>query len=147
MAAAAMFFCLVVGISDGDTLTASMRGLSPRQSRDAQSPSIRDRGTREGSTFGTRSRQHLAITCFGKRATVAPVAVGGGRDRYGRTIARVACAGTEANAEQFDQAWRGSMTATLSMYAAQGDARAAHRGLWADAHPVEPWERRKLRRR
>lgn len=54
--------------------------------------------------FGTRSRQWLAALCFNKEAQLETA----GKDRNGRTIATVHCAGINANAEQIRQglAWR-----------------------------------------
>jgi transposase len=46
--------------------------------------------------FGQRSRQHLAGICAEQLATIKPQTT----DRYGRTVARVECRGTDANAEQ-----------------------------------------------
>ena len=67
-------------------------------------------------------------------------------DRYGRTVACVICDGVGANAEQV----RAGMAWVLDKYitdhgpyAAQAEARAAKRGLWADAVPVAPWGWRK----
>jgi micrococcal nuclease len=65
----AALLCLVVGISDGDTL-------------------------RKAQPFGQRSKELLSTLCFQKHAEIRPST----RDRYGRTVARVICAGTDANA-------------------------------------------------
>ena len=46
--------------------------------------------------FGTRSRQSLAELCHAKDARIDVR----GKDRYGRTLGRVSCAGVDANAEQ-----------------------------------------------
>ena len=70
------------------------------------------------------------------------------RDRYGRTIGRVSCAGIDANAEHVRRgmAWVFDRYATdRRLYAIQDEARAARRGLWSDAAPVPPWEYRAKR--
>jgi endonuclease YncB( thermonuclease family) len=46
--------------------------------------------------FGTRSRQSLSEICGGKDAQVGDR----GKDRFGRTLGQVNCAGVDANAEQ-----------------------------------------------
>jgi endonuclease YncB( thermonuclease family) len=46
--------------------------------------------------FGNASRLSLTVTCIGKAAAVLPT----GKDRDGRVLGRVRCAGTDANAEQ-----------------------------------------------
>ena len=69
-------------------------------------------------------------------------------DRYGRTVARVLCDVTDANAEQVraGMAWVFDKYVTdRGLYAVQDEARAARRGLWADRDPVTPWEWRKAR--
>jgi len=96
----------------------------------------------KGQAFGNRSKQHLSETCFRKQADVRPQT----RDRYGRTVACVICDGVDANAEQVraGMAWVLDKYITdHGLYAAQAEARAAKRGLWADAVPVAPWGWRK----
>jgi endonuclease YncB( thermonuclease family) len=68
--------------------------------------------------------------------------------RYGRTVARVICDGTDANAEMVraGMAWVFDKYVTdRSLYSVQAEAREARRGLWADAAPVPPWEWRQSR--
>ncbi len=80
--------------------------------------------------------------CFGKTATLADK----GKDRYGRTLARVTCDGIDANAEQVHRglAWVYDRYVTdKGLYAVQTEAKAQRRGLWADANPVPPWEWRR----
>ncbi len=68
-----------------------------------------------------------------------------GTDRYRRTLAAVECGGGYASEAQVragyawaEQAPRGSLIPVL-----ESSARAAHRGLWADAAPVKPADWRK----
>lgn len=96
--------------------------------------------------FGRRSREHLAALCFQQPAEIRPIAAGGGRDRYGRTVAHVSCRGHDANAEQVKagMAWVFDRYVTdPALYKLQDEARTARRGLWADAQPVPPWEWRR----
>ena len=70
-------------------------------------------------------------------------------DRYGRTVARVRCHGVDACEQQLrtGMAWVFDRYVTdRSLYRLQDEARAAHRGLWADAQPVAPWEWRRATR-
>ena len=72
-----------------------------------------------------------------------------GKDRYGRTLARVTCDGFDANAEQVRRgmAWVYDRYVTdKSLYAVQEKAKAERRGLWHDDKPVPPWEWRKDKR-
>lgn len=96
--------------------------------------------------FGTRSKQSLSDLCYNKTATVVPVS----RDRYGRTVARVSCDGSDANAEQVNRgmAWVYDRYATdKTLYQAQAEAMSSGRGLWSDIAPVPPWEWRRDKRR
>jgi endonuclease YncB( thermonuclease family) len=92
--------------------------------------------------FGQRSKQSLSDMCFGKPARL----VSQGEDRYGRTLARIYCSGTDANREQVRRgmAWVYDRYVTdRSLYSDQDEARSAKRGLWSDAHPIPPWEWRR----
>lgn len=130
----AVLLCLVVAITDGDTLRARC-GESPEmvvRLAEIDAPEKRQ-------AFGERSRQHLAELCFQKRAEIRPKV----RDRYGRTVARVTCEGKDANAEQVrtGMAWANIRYLTdVAIKKLEADARGDHRGLWADAAPVAPWD-------
>jgi endonuclease YncB( thermonuclease family) len=130
----------VVAIADGDTLTVlvSREQIKVRLS-DIDAPEHKQ-------PFGTRSRQSLAELCHGKAATVSDR----GKDRYGRTLGAVICAGVDANAEQVRRgmAWVYEQYAPKGspLYAMQREAKAAQRGLWRDARPVPPWEWRRSRK-
>ena len=137
---AALLLCTVVGVSDGDTLTARCN---------AQTITVRLAevdAPEKAQPFGNRSRQHLAALCFQQRAEVRPIAANGGVDRYGRTVAHVACNGKDANTAQVQAGLAWVFDRYVSdgwLYWAQEDARAARRGLWSDAQPVAPWEWRR----
>src|SRR2546426_11259889 len=80
----------VVNVHDGDTLTVLVERTQVRvRLVDIDAPELKQ-------AFGKRSRQSLADICAGKVADVAER----GKDRYRRTLGRVTCAGTDANAEQ-----------------------------------------------
>lgn len=126
----------VIGISDGDTLTV----LIAQQQIKVRLVEIDAPET--GQTFGNRSKQSLSALCFNKQARLEDK----GKDRYGRTLARVYCDGIDANAEQVRRgmAWVYDRYVTdRSLYALQGEAKEARRGLWADAEPMPPWEWRR----
>ncbi len=95
-----------------------------------------------GQAFGTVSRKALGDLIQGKTVEIEEV----DRDRYGRVVAKVRVGGVYVNREQVanGHAWR------YVQYDKRGEftqveqaARAARKGLWADAHPVPPWEWRK----
>lgn len=142
MPSTAILACLVIGIADGDTLTARCETDVGRTSIVIRLAEI---DAPEGKqAFGRRSRQHLAKLCFKKPAHVTPQAI----DRYGRTVAYVLCDRTDANIEQVraGMAWaytRYTSDATLS--ALEKQARDQRVGLWGDPAPVAPWEWRRSR--
>ena len=129
----------VVAVADGDTITVL---------KDIQQVKVRLTeidAPEKKQAFGNRSKQSLSDLCFGKTATLADK----GKDRYGRTLARVTCDGVDANAEQVKRgmAWVYDRYVTdKSLYAVQDVARRGHLGLWHDDHPVPPWEWRKAKR-
>jgi endonuclease YncB( thermonuclease family) len=97
----------------------------------------------KGQAYGNASRQSLIAICGDELASVHA----SGKDRNGRTLARVSCNGTHAGAEQVRRgmAWvfERYAPADSPLYAVQTEARAARRGLWAQPEPVPPWEWRK----
>lgn len=124
----------VVGVIDGDTLTIVDVSRHEHRIRlaDIDAPE-------KGQPFGQRSKQSLSDICFGRQAIIEDR----GRDRYGRIIGRVRCAGIDASAEQIRRgmAWVFERYATdAGLYAVQNDAKALRRGLWRDPAPVAPWQ-------
>ncbi len=135
-AAHADFTGKVVAVADGDTITV-MRDLVPVKLRllEIDAPEKKQ-------AFGARSKQSLSDLCFNKTATL----IEKGRDRYGRTLARVSCEGVDANAEQVRRgmAWVYDRYVTdRALYAVQTEARDAGRGLWSDPDAVPPWQWRR----
>jgi endonuclease YncB( thermonuclease family) len=94
--------------------------------------------------FGKQSQSSLTAICANKVARVEWTE----KDRNGRTLGRVWCAGIDANAEQVRRgmAWVfDRYMKDRSLYPLQDQARAARRGLWADPTPLPPWEWRQAR--
>lgn len=130
----------VVSVHDGDTVMCIDDDKAQHKVRlfGIDAPEI-------GQAFGTKSRDKLAALAKGRTVEVEVQ----GEDRYGRTLARLEADGEDVNREMVKAglAWhyaRYSDDATLA--AAQRDARAAKRGLWADKKPVPPWEWRATER-
>lgn len=101
--------------------------------------------------FGNRSRLHLGALVFGKQVTAdCPK-----KDRYKRAVCRLEVDGVDANLAQIEagMAWhykayaREQSPADRWRYTkAEGRAREARQGLWADRAPVAPWDFRKARK-
>ena len=131
---------LVTEVQDGDTLTL-VNGQSTYKIRlaDIDAPEWKQ-------AYGQDSRASLFHMCGQKSATAETQ----GEDRYGRTLARVTCAGVDANAEQVRRGWAWVYVRyapkNSPLNALECDARLGKHGLWADTDPVPPWEWRRARR-
>jgi endonuclease YncB( thermonuclease family) len=127
----------VVSVHDGDTLTVLDAGKTQHK--------IRLHGIDAPETkqaFGNVARKALADLVFGNDVDVEVI----DQDRYGREVGKVHVGGRYVNSEMVRQglAWR------YVQYDKRGEftqveqaAMAARKGLWADAHPVAPWDWRK----
>lgn len=130
----------VVAIADGDTIT--VLDASNVQHR------IRLQGVdapEHRQAFGTVSRTHLGDLVFGKTVTVEYSKT----DQYGRIVGKVLLAGRDICLEQVEagMAWHYKQyqdeqtPEDRKLYAqAEDAARATQKGLWADAHPIPPWD-------
>jgi endonuclease YncB( thermonuclease family) len=128
---------LVVSVHDGDTLTVLVERQQIKvRLAEIDAPELRQ-------PFGNRSKQSLAELCFQVTAKVEQIA----RDRYGRSVGKVECAGVDAGAHQVatGMAWVYDRYSKPSspLYRLQDGAKAARRGLWAESEPVPPWEWRR----
>jgi len=135
---AALLICAVVGISDGDTLTARCRTAHTPATIKVRLADID--APERAQRFGQRSRRHLSEICWRKTAGIKPVSI----DQYGRTVAYVTCDRIDAGAEQVraGMAWVAVHFASRNsgLYAIEREARSARRGLWIDNTPTAPWE-------
>jgi micrococcal nuclease len=141
MPATALLACFVIGIADGDTLTARCDTADVR----ATNIVVRLAGIdapEKRQAFGQRSRQNLAALCFKKQAKVHVVTT----DRYGRKVGHVVCDQVDANAEQVRAGMAWAYTRYLvdeSTARLERQARERRVGLWADPAPVAPWDWRR----
>lgn len=137
----AALFCLVVAVSDGDTLSARC-GASVLRVRIAAIDAPESR-----QAFGTQARQQLQRLCLRQRARIEPL----NQDAYGRTVANVRCAGTDVASAQVRAglAWVYTPYARQHPHLAplQRQAQSAHLGLWAQRRPLAPWRYRQRHQR
>lgn len=139
----ASLLCLVVAISDGDTLTVRCGAPGAYQQVKVRVAAIDAPESRQA--FGQKSRQNLARLCFRQRATLRPVE----EDSYGRTVAHVRCAGTDVATAQV----RAGLAWVYTPYAEprpelaglQRQARSSRQGLWSQKRPLAPWTYRNRR--
>jgi micrococcal nuclease len=126
----------VIGIADGDTMTVLVNNKSVKiRLANIDAPEKKQ-------AFGQRSKESLSELCWGKDAQYEKQAI----DRYKRTVAVVTCGKIGVNREQV----RRGMAWVYTKYnqdpfqiAIQESAQEQKRGLWADTHPVPPWEFRR----
>lgn len=136
----AALLCLVIAITDGDTLTARCGEPGAYAQVTVRISAIDAPEKRQA--FGQVSRQHLAKLCFEQVANITPRT----HDRYGRTVGDVECQGQNVATEQV----RSGMAWFYVKYGKghehlrglEAEARQARRGLWAQ-EAVAPWEWRK----
>ncbi len=127
------FTGMVVSVADGDTITVL------RDRTQVKVRLLEIDAPEKAQAFGTKSKESLSEMCLGKAAELADK----GKDRYGRTLARVSCDGVDANADQVRRgmAWVYDRYVTdKTLYAVQEEAKEERRGLWHDDKPVPPWE-------
>ena len=98
----------------------------------------------KGQAYGKRAKQAASELVFGKEVTLQTY----GKDKYGRTIADVLLPdGTNVNHTLVKDGWcwwyRKYAPRDVILEELETRARAVGIGLWADPHPVPPWEWRK----
>ena len=131
----------VVSVLDGDTIEVLHRQRPER---------IRLSGIdcpEKGQAFGKRAKHAASDLTFGREVTLQTF----GKDKYGRTLGDVFLLdGTNVNQELVKQGWcwwyRKYAPEDTVLEGLENEAREGRKGLWADLHPVPPWEWRKRNR-
>lgn len=135
---AATLLCLVIAISDGDSLSVRCDGQKPQRVRVAaiDAPELRQ-------AFGQRARQNLARLCFRQKARLYTL----GHDTYGRVLAHVRCGGQNVAAAQVRAGLAWVYTPHAKQHprlaALQQQARQSRTGLWSQRRPTAPWDYRR----
>lgn len=127
----------VVGVHDGDSITVLTADKVQVKVRleGIDAPELKQ-------AFGNTAKAALSGLVFEKPVVVNVT----GKDRYKRTLGVVMVGGVNANLElvRLGMAWRyDKYSKDAALLAAQNEAKAAKRGLWADSDPVPPWAWRK----
>lgn len=130
----------VVAIKDGDTISL----LYNRQTLTIRLEHIDC--PEKGQSYGTRARQFISDSCFGKNVTVT----GTRFDRNKRLLGVVTTvAGTNINKALVEAglAWHYRQYSSDSSYSLlEKQARLQRKGLWAENKPTPPWNWRKRNR-
>lgn len=137
---------LVVGISDGDTVTVLGDFSGTREQKRVRLTEIDTPERRQ--PWGTRARQALADKVFQRRIQLASE----GEDRYGRLLGRLYLGDRDINREMVREghAWvYRRYSSDVSLLEDEQAAQQARAGLWSlpDAQRVPPWEWRRGSRR
>lgn len=148
----------VVGVADGDTLTVLAPGNQQIRVRLAGIDA-----PEKAQLNGHKAKEHLTALVFNRAVRID----GGKLDRYGRRVAKVWATDPDCQGNactyvldvglrqvQSGLAWwyrqyarEQSSEDQVSYAQAEGRAKAARRGLWADREVMAPWEWRAGRRR
>lgn len=134
----AVLLCLVIAVSDGDSLKVRCPQRQELRVRIASmdAPELRQ-------AYGQQSRRQLYQWCYRQQAQITVK----GTDRYRRTLAEVRCKGQDMATLQVrtglawvytPHAYRYPQLATL-----QEQARASGIGLWRQKRPLPPWDYRR----
>lgn len=133
----AAVLCLVVGITDGDTVKLRCGDAAEEKVRLLQIDAPEKK-----QAFGTQAKKALSELAYEKTVHLER----SGTDRYGRTLGRVSLDGTDLNVEMV---WRGfawcyrRYLSDPSCLAIEEDARRHRHGLWVEASPIAPWDFRR----
>ena len=126
----------VVAVHDGDTITVRSDITTKIRLFGIDAPELKQ-------PHGQASKQALSGMVFGKTVTVTPA----NKDRYGRTVAQIKANGIDVNNRMVEMgaAWWYTDYAKNDTVKQQlqSDAQGHKRGLWADPHPMPPWDFRK----
>jgi endonuclease YncB( thermonuclease family) len=146
---------VVVGVSDGDTVTVLDANKSQHKIRVAGIDA-----PEKAQPFGQRAKERMSTLVFGKEVRLE----GDKQDRYGRTVAKMwvsppdcqRCpqtldAGlavlTSGLAWHYKKYQNEQSTEDRERYAfSEKEARLKRIGLWSEPVPVPPWDWRKARR-
>ena len=131
----------VVSVLDGDTIEV-LHNTHPER--------VRLSGIdcpEKGQAFANRAKQAASTFVFGRDVVLQTH----GQDKYGRTLTDVFLRdGTNVNHALVKEGWcwwyRKYATGDRVLEGFETEARERRRGLWADPHPVPPWEWRKRSR-
>ena len=126
--------CLVVGVSDGDTITVRC-GDQPQE----RIRLLEIDAPEKKQAYGQKAKQALSVLIFGKEITVEEA----GHDRYKRTLAHLKLDGLDVNREMVKLGYAWCYRQYLKDRTCLDDeeqAREEKIGLWADKDPMPPWQ-------
>lgn len=132
--------CMVVGVTDGDTVTVRCRDQPQEKVRLSQIDA-----PERSQAFGHRAKEALSDLVYGKEVELQPLKL----DRYGRTVGALSINGRNVEWQLVEGGWAWcyeKYLTDLSCRGLQTSAQRARRGLWVDPQPIPPWEYRRSKR-
>ncbi len=134
MSAAAALLCLVVGVTDGDTIKVRCGDEPQERIRlvEIDAPEKRQ-------PYGHKAKEALSDLIYNKEITV----VRKGTDRYKRTLGQLSLDGVDINRQMVREGYAWCYRQYLkdkSCLQDEAEAREAKKGLWQDPDPQPPWE-------
>lgn len=132
----------VTSVTDGDTLKFKTRRFQIKKEvgrLDAiDAPELKQ-------PYGKEAKEFLTGLVDGKTVQLQRLS----KDKYGRTICRVAVQSLDVSTEMIRMGWAwhySQYNDEPALAALEKEAREAKRGLWQDPNPIPPWEYRKAKR-
>ena len=129
---------MVVGVSDGDTITV----LDDMDQGKFRIRLDKIDAPEKKQAFGNKAKQYLSALIFGKKVTIRFKSI----DNYGRILGIVSLDGAEINLQMVQNgfAWHYNYYDKTPAYMeAEKQARAEQKGLWQDPAPINPFDYRK----
>lgn len=134
MNTASFLLCLVIGISDGDTITARCGDMPQLKVRLAEIDAPEKK-----QAYGKQAKQTLSNMIYMQEILIDPL----GKDRYGRTLGYISHGDTDINRQMVIEGMAWCYKQYLkdpSCLSDEAEARKNKRGLWNDVSPIPPWE-------
>ncbi|CAK7025392.1 thermonuclease family protein [Saezia sanguinis] len=136
-----ILFCLVVGITDGDTLKA--RCGEPGNYEQVRVRIVAIDAPERGQDYSVKAREYLSDLCYQVNAEI----IVHGRDRYGRIVGQVICNDVDTGSALVEEglAWVYPQYAKDHeyLYGFQNHAQNEELNIWSMPNPVPPWEWRR----
>jgi micrococcal nuclease len=134
LSAAEAYDARVVHVADGDTVTVLRNGHDQVRIRlsGIDAPELHQ-------DFGRQAKALMSQLVYGRAVRVSVR----DHDRYGRTVARLDLDGQDVGLSMLRAglAWHYTHYDSDPAYAsAEAAARSQRAGLWADPHPIAPWD-------
>lgn len=141
--ASSQFTARIFGVHDGDSLRVNTEGGRSMRVRlyGVDCPEI-------GQPYGIQARALTRQLAYGRLLTFESK----GKDRYGRTIAKVYLLTRKMLAQELVKAgacwwYKRYAPKDEELKRLEGEAKREKRGLWAERNPIPPWKWRRQKRK